>query len=131
MTDPFEHDDAEWVEICDADGKRSSMRLLATIGFSGKNYYVLGAEREGEDGEIQHGILLLREDQTVDGVQEYVIADDESEIENVVGRFVMQTVMKMVERTIEETAAETEDCPCGVKHGPDEFCFCGNPDYLQ
>ena len=106
MTDPFEHDDAEWVEICDADGKRSSMRLLATIGFSGKNYYVLGAEREGEDGEIQHGILLLREDQTVDGVQEYVIADDESEIENVVGRFVMHLIV--LEETVVSVGCKTE-----------------------
>ena len=130
MTDPFEHDDAEWVEICDAEGKRSSMRLLATIGFAGKNYYILGAQREGEDGEEEHGLLLLREDQTIDGAQEYVIADDESEIENVVGRFVMQSIMKMVARTMAE-ASETEECPCGLKHSPSEFCYCDNPDYLQ
>ena len=130
MTDPFEHDDAEWVEICDGNGKRSSMRLLATIGFAGKNYFILGALHENEDGETEHGLLLLREDQTIDGAQEYVVADDESEIENVVGRFVMQSIVKMVETTMTEVSEE-ETCPCGIKHGPDEFCFCDNPDYLQ
>ena len=130
MTDPFEHDDAEWVEICDAEGKRSSMRLLATIRFSGKNYYVLDALKENDDGEDEHGLLLLREDQTVDGAQEYVIADDKSEIENVVGRFVMQSIVKMVENAIDE-AVQDSACPCGIEHGSGEFCFCDNPDFLQ
>ena len=130
MTDPFEHDDAEWVEICDADGKRSSMRLLATIGFAGKNYYLLGAQQEREDGEEEQGLLLLREDQTIDGAQEYVIADDESEVESVVGRFVMQSIMQMVTSAVAE-GYNPEDCPCGEEHQPNEFCYCGNPDYLQ
>ena len=130
MTDPFEHDDAEWVEICDADGKRSSKRLLATIGFAGKNYFILDALRENDDGDAEHGLLLLREDQTIDGAQEYIIADDDAEIENVVGRFVMQSIVKMVERTMAEASTD-EGCPCGIKHAPDEFCFCDNPDYLQ
>ena len=130
MTDPFEHDDAEWVEICDADGKRSSMRLLATIGFAGKNYFILDALRENDDGDAEHGLLLLREDQTIDGAQEYIIADDDAEIENVVGRFVMQSIVKMVERTMAEASTD-EGSPCGIKHAPDEFCFCDNPDYLQ
>ena len=130
MTDPFGQDDAEWVEICDADGKRSSMRLLATIGFAGKNYYLLGAQQEREDGEEEQGLLLLREDQTIDGAQEYVIADDESEVENVVGRFVMQSIMHMVTSAV-AGGFDTDDCPCGMEHRPDEFCYCGNPDYLQ
>ena len=130
MTDPFELDDAELVEICDADGKRSSMRLLATIGFAGKNYYILGAEREDDENGSERGLLLLREDETIDGAQEYVIADDETEIENVVGRFVMQSIMSMVTQSLHESAEE-KPCPCGMKHSAGEFCVCDNPDYLQ
>lgn len=130
MTDPFELEEEEWVEICDADGKRSTMLLLATIAFSGKTYFVLGAQNEGDDGEIERGLLLLREDQTIDGAQEYVIADDETEIENVVGRFVMQSIMKMIAHTLKEMPEDT-DCPCGVRHRPGEFCVCENADFLQ
>ena len=86
MTDPFELEDEEWVEICDADGKRSSMRRLAEVSFGGKNYHVLGAVRQDELGDEEHGLVLVREDQTVDGAQEYVITEDEEEIEHVVGR---------------------------------------------
>ena len=130
MEDPFEFDDEQWVEICDADGKRSAMRLLATIGFGGKNYFILGAHGENEDGDEERGLILLREDQTIDGAQEYVIADDEDEIENVVGRFVMQSIARMIEKVIPDIEADNE-CACGVKHRPGEFCVCGETDYLQ
>ena len=94
MNDPFEFEEDEWVEICDASGKRSAMRHLATLSVSGKTYFVLGAVSQEEDGP--DGLLLVREDETVDGVQEYVVADDESEIEDVVGRFVAHTLMQIV-----------------------------------
>lgn len=129
MTDPFELEDEEWVEICDSSGKRSAMRLLATISFSEKTYYVLGGIQENADGEPEHGLLLLREDQTIDGAQEYVIADDETEVENVVGRFVMQSIMNVIAHTME--ADGEEDCPCGMRHRPGEFCVCDQPDFLQ
>ena len=106
------------------------MRLLATISFSGKNYYVLGAVNEREDGELERGLMLLREDQTIDGASEYVIADDETEIENVIGRFVMQAVASMVAHA-EDPEYEESDCPCGMNHRPGEFCVCDNADFLQ
>ena len=131
MTDPFELEDEEWIEICDSEGKRSAMRLLATISFSGKTYYVLGAVSDDADGEPEHGLLLLREDQTIDGAQEYVVADDESEIENVVGRFVMHAIMNMVASATPEQIEGDETCPCGTKHAPGEFCVCDQADFLQ
>ena len=130
MTDPFELEDEEWVEICDADGKRSSMRRLAEVSFGGKNYHVLGAVRQDELGDEEHGSVLVREDQTVDGAQEYVITEDEEEIEHVVGHFVAQSIMKMVEHAV--SLAENDGlCPCGMRHRPGEFCFCDHADYLQ
>ena len=66
MNDPFEFEEDEWVEICDASGKRSAMRHLATLSVSGKTYFVLGAVSQEEDGP--DGLLLVREDETVDGV---------------------------------------------------------------
>lgn len=128
MNNPFELDEDEWVEICDASGNRSAMRHLATLSVSGKTYFVLGSVSQEEDG----GLLLVREDETVDGVQEYVVADDESEIEDVVGRFVAHTLMRIMESAMDETQ-EDEDivCPCGMKHAPGEFCVCDETDLLQ
>lgn len=130
MTDPFELEDEEIVEISDSEGKRSAMRLLATISFGGKKYFVLGALSEQEDGETEQGLILLREDQTIDGAHEYVITEDESEIENVVGRFVMEAVVKMIAHSEMENMQDDE-CPCGMKHRPGEFCVCDNTDFLQ
>lgn len=128
MDNPFELDDGEWVEICDASGKRSAMRHLATLSVSGKTYFVLGSVGE-EQGEPD-GLLLVREDETVDGVQEYVVADDENEIEDVVGRFVAHTLTQIIDHALEE-AQEDDVCPCGLKHEPGEFCVCGDADLLQ
>ena len=130
MNDPFEFEEDECVEICDASGKRSAMRHLATLSVSGKTYFVLGAVSQEEDGP--DGLLLVREDETVDGVQEYVVADDESEIEDVVGRFVAHTLMRIVESAMDEAQEDGDDvCPCGIKHAPGEFCVCDETDLLQ
>ena len=69
----------------------------------------------------------------VDGVQEYVVADDESEIEDVVGRFVAHTLMQIVENAMDDAPEDEEDAPClcGMKHAPGEFCFCDEVDLLQ
>ena len=128
MNNPFEPEEEEWVEICDASGKRAAMRHLATLSVSGKTYFVLGSVSQDDEG----GLLLVREDETVDGVQEYVVADDESEIEDVVGRFVAHTLMRIVESAMDEAQEDGDDvCPCGIKHAPGEFCVCDETDLLQ
>ena len=129
MNNPFDLDEDEWVEICDASGKRAAMRHLATLSVSGKTYFVLGSVSQEDEG----GLLLVREDETVDGVQEYVVADDESEIEDVVGRFVAHTLMQIVENAMDDAPEDEEDAPClcGMKHAPGEFCFCDEADLLQ
>ena len=49
MNNPFDLDEDEWVEICDASGKRAAMRHLATLSVSGKTYFVLGSVSQEED----------------------------------------------------------------------------------
>lgn len=126
--DPFETEDEEWVIIQDASGKKASMRHLATVSIGGKTYFVLGAMSEDEHGEFQRGLLLVREDTTVDGTQEYVIASDEKEIEHVVGNFVAHALEHVLDG-MEDSG--DDDCACGVTHLPGEFCYCGNEAYLQ
>lgn len=131
MNNPFDLDEDEWVEICDASGKRAAMRHLGTLSVSGKTYFVLGSVSQEEDRP--EGLLLVREDETMDGVQEYVVADDESEIEDVVGRFVAHTLMKIMENAMDEAQEDDGDemCPCGMRHAPGEFCVCDEADLLQ
>lgn len=124
MTNPFENED-EWVEICDSEGNKSSLRHLATIRIDDQNYFVLGDPRELEGRVEIRGFLIVREEETESGEKRYVVTRDESEIQNVVGNFVIRRILR-------EIAGEAEEVsPCGMKHGPGEFCVCGDPDWLQ
>lgn len=130
MTELFDDDNV--VEICDETGRKASMVHLATVQYGTKVYFVLGAVRETEEGEEERGLLLVREETTVDGEQEYVVANDAEEVENVVRHFFAQSVMEALGMDAQEDEEEPEVCPvCGDTHGPGEFCFCGQPEFLQ
>jgi len=128
MTDPFDKDelllDDEWVELCDMEGHRASFRHLATIGIGERVYMILGAMAEEMD--IPGALMLIREDETVDGAGQYVVVRDKDEIEQVIGRF----VMRLLTSHMDEERDEAVD-PCGCRHRPGEFCFCGDSAYLQ
>lgn len=129
MARSFEEDDrfdGEWVEICDMEGRWASLRHLATIRLGKKTYVLLGTEREDalERGEL----MLLREDQTVDGAQEYVVARDEGEIERVVGEFAAHLMAEDMSMA-QDDGQMVETCGCTHRFG--EFCYCDDPAYLQ
>ena len=138
MTGPVEEDEFfedEWVDVYDAQGKKTSLRHLATVRISGNTYMILG---EQEDLEEKGRRMLVREDQTVDGVTQYVVAHDEAEVERVMGHFAMHLLMDHLEDLPDEIAQELAlldlehaDMPCGCSHRPGEFCFCGIETYLQ
>lgn len=139
MTGPFEDDEFfedEWVDVYDVEGKKASLRHLATVRIGGKTYMILG---EQEDFQEKGRLMLVREDQTVDGMTEYVVAHDEAEIERVMGHFAMHLLMDHLDELPDELAQEFEqmsleeeaDTPCGCSHRPGEFCFCGDAAYLQ
>jgi len=137
MTGPFDEDeffDDEWVDVYDVAGHKASLRHLATIRCNEKNYMILGAVREGF--EEKGALMLVREEQTVDGATEYVIANDEHEVEHVIGQFVMHILAEHMEELPPELSHEFTDLPemddaCGCVHLPGEFCYCNDPDYLQ
>lgn len=132
MTGPFGEDELfedEWVEICDIEGRRMSMRHLATLRMGKKTYILLEDGREEMRGE--GAMMLVREDQTVDGATEYVVSSDEQEIERVIGRFAAKVLeMSMQEELTDALEAEMTES-CGCMHRPGEFCCCGDPAYLQ
>lgn len=134
MTGPFGEDelfDDEWVEICDIEGRRMSMRHLATMRLGEKTYILLEDGREEIPGE--GAMMLVREDRTVDGAKEYVVSSDEQEIERVMGRFAAHLFEMTMHDDLPEMDAPDMEMPeaCGCVHQPGEFCYCDDPAYLQ
>lgn len=142
MTETFEDDEFfedEWVDVYDVEGRKTSVRHLATVRIGGKTYMILGEmlEEDHEKGRL----MLVREDQTVDGVTQYVVTREEKEVEQVMGHFAMHLLMEHLDELPEELADELASmdldhldelgASCGCRHRPGEFCFCGDPVYLQ
>ena len=119
----------EWVVVSDGNGKTVTMRYLATVEYSGKTYFVLSSicgENTFEFAD-ENDLLLVREELTPDGALEYVVAREEDEIEQVFGQYVMDSLMEEI-----EDPCETEETwACGENHRCDEFCYCGESEYLQ
>lgn len=130
MADLIETDEDEWIEVSDGQGHKAALRHLAMIRDGSRIYHVLGAISPQEDGEGEGGLLLIREDPTADGAQEYVITNDEAEIERVIGSFVLHAMTAV--SVFEDGENEEEPtCACGQHHAPGEFCVCGDPQMLQ
>ena len=142
MTGPFEEDEFfedEWVDIYDVEGRKASLRHLATVRLSGTTYMILGEIQE--DFQDKGRLMLVRQQKTVDGATEHVIVHDEAEIERVIGHFTMHLLMEHADQLPPELAEELSDLSlemqddfefdCGCSHRPGEFCFCGDPAYLQ
>ena len=133
MSNPFDEEEfdieEEWVEISDIKGRKASMRHLATVRISDKTYHLLGGVHEGDMPEKT--LMLIREDKTSDGANQYVIAGDEREIEQVVAHFVLDTIKTHLADELENFEAFDMHEGCGCTHLPGEFCYCDNPIYLQ
>ena len=143
MAEPFEEDEFfedEWVDIYDVEGRKASLRHLATVHLGGKTYMILG---EMQDDLSDKGrLMLVRQEQTVDGAAQYVMTHDAAEIELVMSHFAMHLLMDRLDELPDDLARELEHMDmiarvddqnesCGCSHRPGEFCFCGDPAYLQ
>jgi len=129
----------EWVDVYDASGRKASLRHLATVRCNNKTYMILGSLQD--DADEKGALMLIREDQTVDGATQFVVANDRSEIESVVGQFVLRVMMDHMDELppefsdepdwmdMTEMGDDTEACGCS--HKPGEFCYCDDPMYLQ
>ena len=142
MGEVFEIDEDEWVEISDDEGRKAALRHLAMVRDGKKTYHILGAFAPRDDGDGEGGLLLVREDETADGAQQYVLTSDESEVERIIGGFVMHTLALYATSDEEDGADEEQDyvdeqedgpmlCACGAYHRPGEICVCDDPDMLQ
>jgi len=128
-SEPFDDEEAseeEWVEISNIEGKTASLRHLATVKIDERIYYILGAMREFE-GKTEKALMVIREDLTMDGALQHVIASDEHELEQVVEHFVGHALGDRLMHLDDDS--QVGDCGC--RHLPGEFCCCGDPAFLQ
>jgi len=131
MSNPFDEEDFiiedDWVEISDINGHKASLRHLATIRVDNRVYHVLGAVKS--DNPQEKALMLIREDKTVDGAEQYVITGDEHEIERVIAQVVLHAIEAAIDN--ESIPEKEENGPCRYRHLPGEFCYCDDPLYLQ
>ena len=139
MSQTMEEEDIQfeddWAEISDVQGRKALFRHLATIHCDERVYHVLGALREDRPNE--RALMLIREEETADGVLQHVIVNSEREIEQIIGQF----VARVLDQHLDEAAFEAEDMlddvgndlqdVCGCFHKAGEFCYCDDPVYLQ
>lgn len=133
MSDLFGIDE-EWVEIRDDEGRPAAMRHLATIQFHETLYHLLCAVRENDETQGEAGFLLIREENGADGTKQFLMMQDEEEITRMLGGFVLHTILERVsfnEPSPNVSMDETEMSSCGNAHAPGEFCYCGDPRFLQ
>ncbi len=142
MAESFEEDEFfedEWVDVYDVEGRKASLRHLATVRIHGNTYMILGEMQEEEPDKGR--LMLIREEQTDDGVTQYVVTHDEAELEQVMSHFAMHLLMEHLDELPPELAQELSAMEmndrdeifahCGCRHKPGEFCFCGDPALLQ
>lgn len=132
MINPINNEEEEWVEISDMDGRKAAMRHIATVRYDGNIYFILGAVRQGGDGEEAKGLLLVRMDEEEDGSVRYTATQDEGEIEHVIGSCVLGAILSHLSSEGDEAFPSFEGAlPCAEQHGPMEFCYCDESHYLQ
>ena len=128
MTDPFDRED-EAIDSVDEEREHPVFQQLAKLKVGSKIYMILGAEQKTEDEHLrQIRLLLVRRDDEDENVREYVVCDDEKEIEDVVELFVAESLQSIARQAVQE-AGDTDGCI--LEHAPGEFCYCGMPEYLQ
>lgn len=130
MFNSFGNDD-DWLEVSDGDGRKASMKHLATVQFEGKNYMILGAVKENAEGEPEGGVLVLREENASDRHKIGVIERDREKIERIIGTFIMKTIAEHIAGEEDFFDLPQEESACGMTHLPGEYCVCCDPNFLQ
>ncbi len=113
--------------VKDQDGNTAMLMNLATIEFERKVYRVMGNIHETPDG-IENDLLLVREEEREDGTS-LVVVHDEEEVGEVMPRF-FSAVMPELE-SMPGVDIQFGQMGCNRKHGLNEICVCGMPEFLQ
>lgn len=132
MSDPFDIEN-ERIEIRDDEGNKLVFRPVAVIGNDDDIFYVFGAMRVLEDGQTrQMRLMLTRREEQTNGSVRYVPCENEKEIEQIVGTYLRQAIEEIAKKAAAFSQEEdTADDDCQMEHGFGEFCYCGQPEYLQ
>lgn len=134
MSDTFDSIENERIEILDDNGNTIVFRPMAVIGAGEEMLYVFGSVRDdAEKRQRQLRLMIVRKEETAKGkASQYVICENSKELEKLVTSYMKQIIEQAVARNtgvIDEEILLDEKCE--AEHGPFEFCYCDQPDYLQ
>lgn len=134
MSGSFDHIENERIEILDDNGNSVVFRPMAVIGAGEEIYYVFGAVQDNEEEkQRQLRLILARREEDERGTPHYTICENNKDVEHIVGTYIRQMISqaaakKAPSKIIKGTKNASS---CKKKHGPFEFCYCGQKDYLQ
>ena len=134
MSDTFDTIENERIEILDDNGNTIVFRPMAVIGAGEEMLYVFGSVRDdAEKRQRQLRLMIVRKEETVKGrASQYVICENNKELEKLVTSYMKQIIEQAVARNTGLLDEEIQlDEQCEEEHGPFEFCYCDQPDYLQ
>lgn len=131
MSDPFDIEN-ERIEILDDKGNSVVFRPMAIIGDGEELYYVFGAiEDNEEERQRQLRLILARREENEDGASRYVLCENERDVAQIVGSYIRQIISNVAKGAKKNAVKRKKRSPCKLDHGPLEFCYCGQKEYLQ
>ena len=122
--------DTGWFEVSDEEGHTAALRPIATVVSGGKVYSLMGAIRQGDTGESEGGLVLVRQNTLLhrEGTR-YEVVGDEQETEQVMS-CMMEALLKEAE------TADSAEMPLLQTISPlagslREFSICDQEDMIQ
>ncbi len=133
MSDSFDHIENERIEILDDNGNSVVFRPMAVIGTGEELYYVFGAVQDNEEEkQRQLRLILARREEDEGGTPHYTLCENSKDVEQIVGSYIRQMIAQAAKKTMPKIIKGMKpSSSCKKKHGPFEFCYCGQKDYLQ
>ena len=133
MSDSFDHIENERIEILDDNGNSVVFRPMAVIGAGEEIYYVFGAVQDNEqENQRQLRLLLARREEDEGGSPHYTICENKKDVEQIIGSYIRQMIAQAAKKSMPKFIKGAKPASaCKKKHGPFEFCYCGQKEYLQ
>jgi len=133
MSDSFDHIENERIEILDDNGNSVVYRPMAVIGAGDEVYYVFGAVQDNEaEQQRQLRLILARREEDEGGAPHYKICEDKRDVEQIIGSYIRQMIAQAAKKSAGRMIRGPKQVSaCNKKHGPFEFCYCAQKDYLQ
>ena len=133
MSGSFDHIENDRIEVLDDNGNSIVFRPMAVIGAGEDIYYVFGSVQDIEEKkQRQLRLIFARRVEDENGSARYVICENDKDMERIVGTYIRQMIDQAAKKAAPKMIRGAKNAvSCKTKHGPFEFCYCGQKDFLQ